>query len=209
MDLDHEGGGDHTRKRSWFSKVVKFFQPDKDGHGRRHKGEEEEKKYEQHDEQPQLKKKGVRFDEGTKDQRDVKEEHGMEFMESIANVQFDELQHDLSDNKKIPKELSERITNLLVDIKEKLPDIFERDLYGKGKGSKFSAEKDLMKVARNLKNEIDDEVENKNSMLKDEIISRSSDKTFIRHYKSPNLQIRINTQAFFDKNSQGRVGYMT
>ena len=55
-------------------------------------------------------------------------------MESIANVQIDELQSDLGDSKKIPKELSERITNLLVDIKEKLSDIFDKDIYGKGKG---------------------------------------------------------------------------
>ena len=83
------------------------------------------------------------------------------------------MQGDLHDNKKIPKELSERITNLLVDIKEKLSDIFEKDLYGK-KGSRFAGEKDLIKVARNLKEEIDEEVENRNTMLKDEIIERGS-----------------------------------
>ena len=118
----------------------------------------------------------------------------MEFMESIANVQIDELQSDLGDSKKIPKEISERITNLLVDIKEKLSDIFDKDIYGKGKGQKMNAsEKDLMKVARNLKYEIDEEVENKNSMLKDEILERSNDKNFQKAYKTPDLQIRINT----------------
>ena len=71
-----------------------------------------------------------------------------------------------------------------------------------------ASEKDLMKVARNLKYEIDEEVENKNSMLKDEILERSNDKNFQKAYKTPDLQIRINTQAFFDKNIQRGVGQM-
>jgi hypothetical protein len=50
-----------------------------------------------------------------------------------------------------------------------------------------ASEKDLMKVARNLKYEIDEEVENKNSMLKDEILEKSNDKNFQKAYKTADL----------------------
>ena len=87
----------------------------------------------------------------------------MEFIEKMTSGADGLLASGLSDSKVMPSEESERIKAMLgagqYGEQSKLSDIFAHARNG--------SERDALNAMRNLKIEIDDEVDNKNIMLKD------------------------------------------